>query len=550
MKKLLLFCLTISTFCATGQSTSALQLSDSVTADLISRIEKKQNLKELEAERIVRKKNLIDSLRFTASGAPVIPFFDDTLFVFFANSGSYSPAERAEATNKRIKTLANNFRFKTESLKIIPNESTLDITFGETTLVSVSEDDAIWANTTRANLANQFKEKITAAIIKYRASINWENITKKIALGILVFSTLVLMILLIVQFFRFTQRKIESQKGRFLKGVKFNDYSLIDSSRQIEVFTSINNLIKWIVIIASVNIALPVLLSIFPWTEGIADILFGYILTPLRNILISFWEYLPNLFTLLVIYFVFKYILKILNFSKEEIEKEHLVIPGFHTDWANPTYQIIRVLIYAFMLVVSFPYLPGSHSPVFQGVSIFLGILFTFGSTSSLSNVISGLVLTYMRPFILGDRVKIGDVVGEVIEKTLLVTRIKTSSNEIISIPNSNVINIPTTNFSSELHLQGAGVILHSIVTISYTERWTEVQEALIEAALKTPFTLLSPKPFVLQTALGDYGVAYQINVYTKQPDKERLIMSHLHQNIQEVFTEKNIKIMLPHLIV
>ena len=86
------------------------------------------------------------------------------------------------------------------------------------------------------------------------------------------------------------------------------------------------------------------------------------------------------------------------------------------------------------MIIVIFPYLPGSDSKIFQGVSVFLGFLFTFGSAGSLSNVMAGLVLTYMRLFKLGDRVKIGEVVGDIIERSLLVTRIRTIKNEIIII--------------------------------------------------------------------------------------------------------------------
>ena len=221
------------------------------------------------------------------------------------------------------------------------------------------------------------------------------------------------------------------------------------------------------------------------------------------------------------------------------------------------------------MLVVIFPYLPGSDSPIFKGVSVFLGFLFTFGSAGSLSNLIAGLVLTYMRLFRIGDRVKIGDVSGDVIEKSLLVTRLKTPMNEIISIPNSTVMSSHTINYSIESLNQG--LVLSASVTIGYHVPWKDVHQALLEAAERTPQFLKDPKPFVLQTGLEDFYVGYAVYGYTRGANnqasihsqlfsniqdtfneagienKHAVIYSHLHQNIQDCCNEAGIEIMSPH---
>ena len=198
-----------------------------------------------------------------------------------------------------------------------------------------------------------------------------------------------------------------------------------------------------------------------------------------------------------------------------------------------------------FMIVVIFPYLPGSDSPVFQGVSVFLGFLFTFGSAGSLSNIIAGLVLTYMRLFKMGDRVKIGSISGDVIEKNMLVTRVRTTKNEIISIPNATVMNSHTINYSSDAPEKG--LIMHSTITIGYDIPWRKMEEVLIKAALKTPLLLEDPAPFVLQTSLDDFYVSYQINAYTREPNKQATIYSNLHANIQDFCNEAGIEIMSPH---
>jgi small-conductance mechanosensitive channel len=228
-----------------------------------------------------------------------------------------------------------------------------------------------------------------------------------------------------------------------------------------------------------------------------------------------------------------------------EIERGALKIPGFYIDWANPTYQIIRVLFLAFMLIVIFPYLPGSNSPVFKGVSVFLGVLFTFGSAGALGNIVSGLVLTYMRAYKIGDRVKIGDATGDVIEKSLLVTKIKTIKNEIISIPNTSVMNSHTTNFSAEAAERG--LILHTSITIGYDTPWRQIHELLIKAALATDLIEKDPLPFVFQESLNDFYVKYQINGYSKIANMQSSIYSQLHQNIQDIFNEAGVEIMSSH---
>lgn len=246
-----------------------------------------------------------------------------------------------------------------------------------------------------------------------------------------------------------------------------------------------------------------------------------------------------------MIIFVFRYVFRALNFLKTEVEKGNLEINGFYKDWANPTYQIIKVIVFAFMVIVIFPYLPGSDSPIFQGVSVFLGFLFTFGSAGSLSNVMAGLVLTYMRLFKIGDRVKIGDVTGDVIEKSLLVTRVRTIKNEIISIPNSTVMSSHTINYSSDA--PDKGLIIHTTVTLGYDVPWRDVQTTLIDAALKTDLILKEPSPFVLQTSLDDFYVSYQINAYVREANKQATIYSNLHQNIQDLCNERGIEILSPH---
>jgi small-conductance mechanosensitive channel len=524
------------------------QLKSLKTTDNIKKEELQKQLQELsnkDANRIAQKRTQIDSLRKSAKAFPVTGFFNDTLFLIYSRLGSFSAQDRAQIISKRIRKLNDNFLFTADSLKLVEAETTIDIVSGENIIMSISENDAIWNNSTKYDLAESTRKIIGTAVMNYKSQTSLSTILKKVALALLALLVLFFIIRYTVKLFRWTAHKITEQEEKQIKGIKIKNYTLFDAKMQIKLFLTINRIVEWVSILLIIYISLPILFGIFPWTKNFANILFGFILNPVKSIALSIWDYLPNLITIIVIIIVFRYVLKGLKFLKLEVEKGELSLPGFYPEWANPTYQLIRVLVYAFMIIVIFPYLPGSESPIFRGVSVFLGFLFTFGSAGSLSNIMSGLILTYMRLFKKGDRVKIGDVVGDIIEKSLLVTRVRTIKNEIISIPNSTIMNSHTINYSSDAAEKG--LIIHTTVTIGYDVPWREMHQALIDAAIKTDLILDTPKPFVLQTSLDDFYVSYQINGYVRESNKQAVIYSNLHQNIQDICNERGIEILSPH---
>ncbi|MDG2415826.1 MAG: mechanosensitive ion channel, partial [Flavobacteriaceae bacterium] len=498
-----------------------------------------------ETERLASKKREVEALRATNKGVPVTGFFKDTLFTVYSRLGSFSPKERAKAVRERIQSLAGLRDFSTDSLVVESEYNILNLVYSDQIVTSISEEDALWSKMNAADLSIKYQKIISEAILNYQNETNIITLLKEFGLALLVLIITYLIIKYIFIAFRWTAIKIHAQENNRIKGIKIKDYTLFDASRQVAVLINLNTVLKWLVVLSTVYIALPILFGIFPWTKDMAQTLFGYVLDPLKDIGLGLWNYLPNLITVIVIIVVFRYVLKGLYFLKLEIQQENLKLPGFYSDWAAPTYQIVKVLVFAFMIVVIFPYLPGSDSPVFQGVSVFLGFLFTFGSAGSLSNIIAGLVLTYMRLFKMGDRVKIGSISGDVIEKNMLVTRVRTTKNEIISIPNATVMNSHTINYSSDAPEKG--LIMHSTITIGYDVPWRKMEAVLIKAALKTPLLLDDPAPFVLQTSLDDFYVSYQINAYTREPNKQATIYSNLHANIQDFCNEAGIEIMSPH---
>lgn len=522
---------------------SALKTTDNLKKEEL--LKELENLNNRQKERLEEKRRQIDALRSKVKGHPVTGFFNDTLFFIYAKQGSFSAKDRAEAVTKRIEVLGDNYLFETDSLKIHESDNTTDIIYNDAIITSISDSDAIWNNTTREEFGKTIKKIISDEITRYRSETSFKTLAIEIGWALLVIALLILFIYFSGKLFKWTSKKIHEQKGKWLNGIKFKNYDFLDPDRQVKVLLILNTLAKWVFIILLIYIALPILFGIFPWTQDFAEKLFSYVLTPVKKVAFGVWNYMPKLVTIIVLIIIFRYILKFVHFLKEEIENKKLNIEGFYPDWANPTYQIFRVLILAFLLVLIYPYLPGSDSPIFKGISVFLGFLFTFGSMGSLSNIIAGIVLTYMRLFKINDRVKIGDVVGDVIEKNLLVTRIRTPKNEIISIPNSTVMGSHTINYSSDT--PDRGLILHTTVTIGYDAPWKDVQQALLTAADRTEYILKEPKPFVLQTSLDDFYVSYQINAYTRDANRQANIYSDLHRNIQDSFNEAGIEIMSPH---
>ena len=283
----------------------------------------------------------------------------------------------------------------------------------------------------------------------------------------------------------------------------------------------------------------------FPWTRAASVRLAEYAMAPVRAVVTSLVDYLPNLFFLIVIAAVFYGAIRIVNVVASQIREGHVVLANFPAEWADPTRKIIRFLLVALGVVVAFPYLPASSSPAFTGVSVFLGVLVSLASSSALSNIIAGLVLTYTRAYRIGDRVQVGSTYGDIVATSLLVTRVRTIKNEEITIPNGIVLGNSVTNYSRQA--KTLGLILHTSVTIGYDAPWRTVHGLLIDAALATPGVLREPAPFVWQTALNDFYVTYEINAYTASAHDAPAIYADLHARIQDAFYAAGVEIMSPH---
>ena len=514
----------------------------------------KERTKSLEEQ--LRKIAISDSLRNIAQAAelkklkqhavgyPVV-LNKDTLFMMYTRTGSFDARDRAAGISRKIANLYQDTFYSPDSLKIASNADSYDVVYkGTNIILTISNLDGLWFGKSNEVLAREYLSIIKTSIASERQSHSLLNWAKRIGLSLLIIGALILVVKAVNWVFRQSRRYVIFRSRKLSSGLNIGTMKVI-APRDLElIFIKINNVIRLVVTLIMIYLSLPAIFSIFPETEAWTSTLLNWILEPMRIVLNSILSYLPNLFTVLVIYLFFKYTLIAIRYFIEEIKKENIQINGFHADWAVPTFNIIRFVLYAFMLILIFPYLPGSDSAAFQGVSVFLGILISLGSSSAITNMVAGLVITYMRPFKLGDRVKIGEVTGDVIEKTMLVTRIRTIKNEDITVPNAMVLSSSTVNYSSQA--DPLGLILHYEVTVGYDIPWRRVYELLIQAALKTEHIQQEPRPFVLQQKLDNFNVSYQINAYTKEASKQAVIYSSLLENIQDELKAAGIDLLSP----
>jgi small-conductance mechanosensitive channel len=338
---------------------------------------------------------------------------------------------------------------------------------------------------------------------------------------------------------------LEAWRGSRISSLKIQSYEVLSADRITDLLKKLANAVRIIVLVVVIYLAIPLVLSFFPGTREWVAALMPYLMAPVYQVLWGFVAFLPNLLSIIIIVIVSRYLIRMIRAIFSEISGGRIVFPGFHSEWAAPTSKLLSFLVVVFAVVLVSPYLPGFGSPAFQGISIFLGVLLSLGSTAAIANMVAGTALTYMRAFKVGDRVRIADTLGDVTEKTLLVTRVRTIKNVEVTIPNALVLGGHMINFSALA--DGPGLVLHTTVTIGYDAPWRHVHELLIAAARATQDIAEEPPPFVLQTNLNDFSIAYEINACTKAPQRTANILSELHQKIQDHFNRAGVEIMSPN---
>lgn len=475
------------------------------------------------------------------SGAPVV-FDNDTLFTLYGRLGPFGPVERAGSIQTRLPGIAAGLASGRDSITVSELEQRTELLVGDVVLMTILDADAAPVGVPRQALATAWASRIQQVV---SARSHARGLTALSLDAAKALATTLVLLGLLFGLARLFVRIYRLLSPAHLGPLRVKRLELLSAERLSEGLTGVARALRVLATVALLYLYVPLVLSFFPWTAPLSGQIVGYVVTPLRAAGAGFLAYLPKIFFIAVIVLVTRYLLKVIQLVFRAIGSGALSFDGFHRDWADPTFNIVRFLVIAFAAVVLFPYLPGAGSDAFKGVSLFVGVLFSLGSSGAVGNIIAGVVLTYTNAFRVGDRVQIGETVGDVVERTMLVTRIRTIKNVEITVPNGSVLSSQVINFSSQA--ASRGLILHTTVTIGYDAPWRQVHALLISAATATVHIKAEPAPFVLQTSLDDFYVSYQLNAYTDRPADMARTYSELHQAIQDRFNEAGVEIMSPH---
>ena len=469
---------------------------------------------------------------------------DGSILFYVRGVSSYTAETRAKTIQQRIARAAANYANPADSVKAMMEGDRLRVYAGKEFIMNVYAADAEAEGINATIFAEIVVEKTKTIIKQYRHERSPAVIkANSIKAGLTLVLMLVCLFFFIWIFRRFNEGFKNRMKNRIdkLENVSFK---LIQSDQLLRILHLFYQAFR-MVIIAVITIAFAdYILSLFPWTKAISVYLLELVLDPIQGMAKGFIDYLPSLIFLIFIFLATRYFLKLFRLFFTGIANEGIAIHNFDPEWAMPTYDLVKLLIIVFAVVVAFPYIPGSSSSAFQGISVFLGILFSLGSSSFVANVIAGYSMTYRRAFKNGDRIQVNDYAGFVEEQSLMVTRLRSVKNEEIVIPNSVMLNSSVINYS--IRAREKGIILHTTVGIGYETPWRQVDAMLKLAADRTPGLLKDPPPYVLKKELGDFCVTYEINAYCNDAINMYTFYTQLHENILDIFNENNVQIMTP----
>ena len=478
----------------------------------------------------------------TSSAPAVVMFNNQPLFAIHPVAGRYTAEERTRIIEIRLQRIANSLINENVSYNVEDLLGETILMVNKQLFMVISEADAVAEKKSRQSLGEERGLIVQTALQQYYEDTRPKNLAIRVAVSLLATGFFYLL-------WRLSGWLAQRFANRLQRGVgnalKIQEYVLLSEQNTQTFLKNLVRLLLWPFRFLLFYSYAYVILETFPKTRIYSDQILLFIWQPASELSQLLLDFLPNFITILVILLFCRYILLLLRLFSREIENGSIVLPGFHREWAATTYSIIRALAVLLTIVAIFPYIPGSHSPVFQGISVFLGLLVSVASSSTISNIVAGYVLLYNRAFNIGDVIRSGDCTGVITHRSLLATQMRTFKNEIVTLPNSLLLGGSILNYSA--HINDTGVTLHTAITIGYNAPWRTVHELMKQAAARTDGILTEPAPFVLQTALNDFYVAYELNAFTRNPEQMPRLYSDLHHNIQDCFNEGGVEIMSPH---
>ena len=466
------------------------------------------------------------------------------VFVFRAPFGSRTARERADDAVRRIATLAESGTSDSIIARPIPQGMLVSVGQRGVFTITPADIDSIAGETLEA-ASRGAVERLQVALVAEREQRSLSHLATAIAFSIIATVLFLAVLRMLRKGQQFALEHMPTVAGPRIPRLAIAGFTLLNAEQILAFLRRMVEVLAWGLGLFAAYLWLTYVLTRFPYSAPWGEALGAYLITTIRNLALGALGAIPGLFTVVLIFLSTRFLTRLVGGFFAAVESGGVSVPWVHVDTAQPTRRLLSALLWLFALVVAYPYLPGSGSDVFKGVSVFVGIVLSLGSSGVVSQAMSGLVLMYSRALKPGDYVRIGDTEGTVAELGMLSTKIRTNKDEEVTLPNGVVVGTTTKNFSRLASERG--VVLYTAVTIGYDVPWRQVHAMLITAANRTEGIGADPPPFVLQTALSDWYVEYQLNVRLNEPQRRTRVLSELHANIQDVFYENEVDILSPH---
>ena len=474
--------------------------------------------------------------------APIV--IDGESYFFVRGALSYTAEERALEIEERILEVAESGRRLDPSMRLVPTDQGIEIYADNVLITGVTAADADLEGFRIDIVAEIISDEIAKAIRDHRAIRSTSSVERGVlnAFGwTLAFGVLIAGLML---FWRFWRRRAKVRVRKFLDDVEQRSGRVINPSALIAAERLLARGLMTLVIVALTYYYVALVLFEFGYTRAIAAILLDTLAAPLLGLAEGALSEIPDLITLVIIILITRYLLKIAHLFFVNIENGVIRLEGFRTEWIWPTHRLVRTGIILCAVVIGYPYIPGAESDAFKGMTIFLGLVISIGSNSVISNLLAGLIVVYKHSINVGDRIRVGEIIGDVERVTLLDTLVRSLKNEMVSVPNSTLLNSQVVNYTQTEGTEGLRI--HTTVGIGYDEPRSTVERLLIEAAQATQGLKAKPPPFVLRTKLGSHDVSYELNACLAPGHDSVEALSDLNARILDSFHTAGVQIMTP----
>lgn len=480
-------------------------------------------------------------------------FWNRPIIVFRAYNEEISPAERAAKAAARL----DDMPAVASEWNVVANEASVGQKSGAILTVNGQLAFAIMTE----DLDRESGETLSAAMDKATAQLRstlearsqqhrLSGLARGIGLSILTASLLALGLWLVIRTGRRVLARIQANMERLEKTrapaagpAALGGFDLRPAAYSINC--GLTKLAVWIIAGALIYAWLTFAMLQFPYSQPWGQQLGTFLINVFRMLGTGLVRAIPGIFTVFVIFQLTRIVARVVNSIFIRVEKGDLALSWIHRDTARATRQLVRVLIWIFALTVAYPYIPGSSTDAFKGISVFVGLMASLGSAGFVNQLMSGIVVIYSRALRTGEFVCVGDDTGTVTDVGMLSTKILTRRREEITIPNAVLVATKTINYSRQA--AEAGLTVGTTVTIGYDAPWRQVHAMLLSAAEQTARVRKDPPPRVWQKALSDFYVEYELVMNLDHPEERVPILSELHMHIQDAFNEQGVQIMSPH---